>query len=187
MELPTTQEPQIGFHLLTPDGPYPNNSELPLLIYAKALSQANVNGDKAIVQLFEKNGWANSWTNGIYDYHHFHSTTHEVLGIAAGEATVQFGGTDGIVEKIRKGDVIIIPAGVAHKCVHSTEDFSVVGAYPNGQDYDLQTGDEGDDRPIGFQNNVNVPLPEKDPVFGDGGPLLQYWANDVQGNASTNV
>lgn len=178
MVLPSTQE-QIGFHLLTPDGPYPNNPELPLLIYARVLPVDEPQPAEKIIDLFKENGWENAWTNGIYDYHHFHSTTHEVLGIAAGEATVQFGGTDGIVEQVRAGDVIVIPVGVAHKCVHASEDFSVVGAYPNGQQYDLQTGEEGEERSEGIENN-NIPMPVKDPVYGENGPLLQYWDYNPQ-------
>ena len=43
-------------------------------------------------ELFESNGWGRFLRNGIYDYVHYHSRIHEVLGVARGEGTVQFGG-----------------------------------------------------------------------------------------------
>ena len=42
--------------------------------------------------LFDRHGWRDGWRDGIYDFLHYHSRTHEVLGIAAGSATVRFGG-----------------------------------------------------------------------------------------------
>lgn len=177
MDHPAQEFAKVNVHLFTADGRFPNNAELPLLIYKRAIDERSASAPE-IIRLFEKNGWANAWTNGIYDYHHFHSNTHEVLGVAAGEATIQFGGTDGIVEELGKGDVVLIPAGVAHKCIHATEDFSVVGAYPGGQDYDLQTAEEGETNKEAFENNTNVSVPEKDPVYGNDGPLIEYWQPD---------
>jgi uncharacterized protein YjlB len=54
--------------------------------------------------------------------------------------------------------------------------FSVVGAYPKGQEsYDLRTGEERE-RPGVLENIRGVPLPETDPLFGEGGPLLGRWS-----------
>jgi uncharacterized protein YjlB len=36
--------------------------------------------------LFDENGWGDSRRNGIYDYVHYHSRIHEVLGIARAKA-----------------------------------------------------------------------------------------------------
>ncbi len=40
---------------------------------------------------FNQNRWNTRWRDGIYSYHYFHSTAHEVLGIARGKARVQSG------------------------------------------------------------------------------------------------
>ncbi len=58
----------------------------------------------------EKNNWSNSWRNGIFNFHHYHSITHEVLGVHSGNAKVLLGGDRGILINAEKGDVIIIPA-----------------------------------------------------------------------------
>ncbi len=106
--------------------------------------------------------------------HHYHSTAHEALGVYAGSARVQLGGESGPVFEIRAGDVVVIPAGVAHKRVASTAEFGVVGAYPDGQRPDMCYGSDGE-RPGTDENIRRVPAPRKDPVFGDEGPLLDVW------------
>ena len=55
---------------------------------------------------FAANGWTGAWRNGVYGYHHYHATTHEVLGCHAGTARVQLGGPDGAVHEIAAGDVV---------------------------------------------------------------------------------
>jgi hypothetical protein len=37
-------------------------------------------------ELFALNGWLGAWVNGVFSFHHFHSTAREVLGIVAGSA-----------------------------------------------------------------------------------------------------
>src|SRR5205814_7090645 len=101
-------------HALPPDGVIPN-SRFPLLIYRKALSLTQSDPAALFEEVFERNGWSGTWRDGIYPYHHYHSVTHEVLGVFSGSATVQFGGESGVIEKLIAGDVVVIPAGVAHK------------------------------------------------------------------------
>lgn len=166
-------EPSVVKHILKDDRTFPN-SGLFLLIYKNVLALPESNAASSIEKIFESNNWKNTWRNGIYDYHHYHSTSHEVLGIYEGKANVQFGGPGGIAEDVSKGDVIIIPAGVAHKCNSASDDFKCVGAYPEGMDYDIKKGKE-DDRPKADENIKKVKLPETDPVYGLNGPLILNW------------
>jgi uncharacterized protein YjlB len=157
------------------DGAIPNNEKLPLLIYHQALDLAERRDPASIFEkLFAVNGWQGSWRNGIYSFHHFHSTTHEVLGIYNGSATVRFGGENGITEKLRYGDVVIIPAGVAHKNIGSSANLGVVGAYPRGEPWDMNYGRRGE-RPQVDRNIANATFPEADPIYGPEGPLFQFW------------
>src|SRR6266571_4826454 len=129
--------PEVSRHILHDDGQFPN-SYLFLLIYKQSFFPEYSASD--IETTFADNNWKNSWRDGIFDYHHYHSITHEVLGVYDGSATVQFGGANGISVSLQKGDVVVIPAGVAHKCISDDEDFKCVGAYPDGKDYDINKG-----------------------------------------------
>lgn len=165
---------EIEQFILLPSGEFPNNPSLPLLLYKKVLLPIEKNMDRKVTKLFKKNEWKNSWSGGIYDYHHYHSTVHEVLGICDGEAQIIAGGPGGTEIQLQKGDVLIIPAGVAHKCLGGSKDFLCVGAYHEGKDYDIRHGSK-DEPPYALQNIERVLLPENDPVFGSEGPLKNYW------------
>jgi uncharacterized protein YjlB len=167
------QDPQIQAHLFEDDDRIPNNPELPLLLYQGVLprSAALLSECEA---LFRENGWGGSWRDGVFSYHHYHSTAHEVLGVVRGSARVAFGGEAGVTMEVGAGDVVLIPAGVGHCNLGSSSDFLVVGAYPRGQSWDLRTG-EPDERPEVSENIAHVALPEADPVFGKEGSLLRHW------------
>jgi uncharacterized protein YjlB len=158
--------------ILEDDGRFPNNGKLPLLLYAGALKLSE--GASSVETIFHNNRWLYSWRDGVYSFHHYHSTAHEVLGVYSGSAEVQFGGEDGIKCTVRTGDVVVIPAGVSHKKLESTAGFSVVGAYPEGQMVDMQYGNEGE-RPGTDQNIASLSNPKTDPVYGAAGPLLDLW------------
>jgi len=158
---------------LKDDGIIPN-SKLPLLLYQGVIALSENDPAHIFEELFEENGWGDSWRNGIYSYHHYHSTAHEVLGIYRGSAKVQLGGEQGTIQNVRAGDVIVIPAGVAHKNLGSSDDFGVLGAYPKGHDWDMNYGKPGE-RPRADQNIARVSLPKMDPVFGKNGPLADKW------------
>jgi len=159
---------------LKDDGIFPNNSELPLLLYQHGVKLPERDGAAYFEKLFKRNSWGGSWRNGIYGYHHYHSTAHEVLGVYGGRARVQLGGGKGVLVEVGPGDVVIIPAGVAHKNIKSSSDFRVVGAYPKGQTWDMNYGKAGE-RPTADRNIEKVPLPVADPVFGRNGPLALHW------------
>jgi uncharacterized protein YjlB len=167
-------KPEVQKHLFKDDGRIPNNPELPLLVYPGVLPQSADLPSKCEA-LFWDNGWGGAWRNGVFPYHHYHSTAHEVLGVVRGSARIAFGGPEGITAEVKAGDVIVIPAGVGHRNLGLSGDFLVIGAYPRGQSWDLRTGEPGE-RPQVLENIRNVPLPEEDPVFRDEGPLLEHWA-----------
>ncbi len=164
-------QPELERFILEDDGRFPN-SNLFVLIYKKAFENTAGQGD--IMKTFERNNWKNSWVNGILDYHHYHSNTHEVLAIRKGNVTVLLGGPSGNEKKFSEGDVIIIPAGVAHKRLSASDNFECIGAYPNGANWDLKKGDDNE-RPLADENIKAVPLPDKDPVYGSEGPLALNW------------
>lgn len=160
--------------VLEDDGTFPNNPKLPVLVYKGAFLLHPKDETAAIKKVFEGNGWSNAWEDGIYDYHHYHSITHEVLGVFCGVADLQLGGPHGVCVEVVRGDVIIIPAGVAHKCLKCSDDFTVVGAYPGGRDYDMNYGKAGE-RTAAIENIAKVPLPDKDPVYGKSGMMIETW------------
>lgn len=173
--LQSIQNLNITRHILTEDGDFPNNALLPLLLYRQAIHLPEGGDETGIIrEILETNSWTNSWVNGIYDYHHYHSTAHEVLVITKGSARVQFGGPNGITLPVEKGDVIIIPAGVAHKRIGDADGFTCMGAYPEGQQYDMNYGRKGE-RPGAAANIKKVALPENDPLYGNDGPLIKNW------------
>lgn len=157
---------------LADDGTFPN-SPLPALLYKGVLDIPVLFPAKHVKDLFESHNWKNSWDAGIFEYHHYHSVTHEVLGVYSGEAIIQLGGEQGEKIKIQKGDVLVIPAGVAHKNLGKENDVGCVGAYPDGRDYDMNYGKPGE-RPRTDHNIHKVPLPKTDPVYGEGG-LTEIW------------
>lgn len=157
--------PDLETHQLNDDGDIPNNSRLPLIVYRGALDAESDDGERRFKELFKANGWGGSWVDSIYPFHHYHSTAHEVLGIARGSVRVQFGGRGGPTVEVQAGDAVFIPAGVGHCRVSREAGLSVVGAYPEGQDWDLRREGETDKEAIRRAID-HLPLPERDPVMG---------------------
>jgi uncharacterized protein YjlB len=152
------------------DGAIPN-SELPLLVYRNAVPVDPV----AIERLFAANRWPPAWRDGVHPFHHFHSTAHEALGVARGEARVLFGGPGGKVLTVQAGDVVVIPAGVAHCNQGQSDDLLIVGAYPDtSAGPDLRRG-KPDEHAAAKRAAAAVKMPEADPVEGRNGALLRVW------------
>ncbi|MGK7390333.1 MAG: cupin domain-containing protein [Candidatus Cyclobacteriaceae bacterium M2_1C_046] len=162
---------EIERYTLERNGAFPNNENLPLVLYRNVIVD-ELNYDSK--ETLEKNGWTGTWTDDVFTYHHYHSVSHEVLVILEGSATLIFGGPGGKEADVKKGDAVVIPAGVGHFNKKSSSDFKVMGAYPGGQeDYDICT--EKDDPKEKIKNIEKVPLPEYDPFEGAEGPLISYW------------
>ncbi|MDF2932836.1 MAG: cupin protein [Chryseobacterium sp.] len=150
------------------------NSKYPVLIYRNVFTDRGIKGAEWLEQKFKQNNWYNSWRWGIYPFHHYHSNTHETLGVFQGFAKVLIGGFKGKKVKISAGDIIIIPAGVGHKCLRHSEDFTVVGAYAEGKEPDLVKESETVKRDAALKNITEVPIPSQDPLMGNKG-LVHIW------------
>lgn len=162
---------QIKTATFADDGTFPN-SRLPLVLYVDAVLEPSA---EEIERLFGSNGWPPAWRASVFTYHHYHSRSHECLGVAKGRARLQFGGPGGQAFDVKAGDVVIIPAGVAHQRIEASADFLVVGCYPPGQqNWDILKGVAGE-RPGADVNIAALPLPRTDPVEGPGGALLELW------------
>jgi uncharacterized protein YjlB len=165
-------EPEVEAVLLPACNGFPNNAELPLLLYRDAVRDPDPG---EIERRLEENAWTGCWRDGVYDFHHFHSNAHEVLVCYGGSARIGFGGPEGITVEVSAGDVAVLPAGTSHKNGGASADFRVLGAYPAGQaDYDMKRGNEG--RVEELKRAIRaVPLPDNDPIYGAEGPLMVRW------------
>jgi uncharacterized protein YjlB len=147
------------------------NSNLPVLLFRGILAPHAAGKGPRFRQAFKKNGWTGLWTDTIYDYTHFHSNAHEVLGIAEGRVTVKLGGEDGRRFRLKAGDMLVLPAGIGHRRVGDDDGLKVIGAYPPGQSH-FNMKRKGRAIP-------KVPLPPTDPFYGEGGPLIRLWAGSM--------
>ena len=84
MRLETWQAP--------PGDRIPNNPRFPVLVYRGVEA---VTGADAARALFAEHGWGGSWVASVFDFHHFHSTSHEALAVVSGHATIELGGPAG--------------------------------------------------------------------------------------------
>jgi uncharacterized protein YjlB len=170
--------PLMEEHWFDDDGVVPNNPRVPLVVYRGVL-ESGPGAAAGCETLFAGNGWSGGWRGGVYPYHHYHSTAHEALGIVAGSAKVRLGGDSGTVVNLHAGDVVVIPAGVAHKGEAASPDLLIVGAYPGGRGPDMRIPGKGD-REQALANIAAVPPPATDPVCGRSGPLIERRRTGVQ-------
>jgi len=174
MQAQINNSAEIIVYQLDENGNFPNNTKLPVLLYKNVFQFGEENPAEVIENVFEKNNWGGSWRNGIYNFQHYHSTAHEALGVYSGWAEVQLGGPGNKSFRIEKGDLVVLPAGIAHKRINSGNGFAVVGAYPDGQSWDMNYGKENEFNSSKL-NISKVKLPQKDPVYGKNGGMFKFW------------
>lgn len=160
-------------HFLLPERDWvPNNPILPVLVYHGAVGTGGDGIADAFGSMFAENGWPVQWRDGIYSYHHYHSTAHEALGVASGKVVVMLGGPQGRSVELKAGDAIVLPVGTGHCQIERSEDLLVVGAYPEGQDWDICR-----DAPskAARERMAALRIPQSDPVGGSVGLLADTW------------
>ncbi len=170
-----TRELTVETIFFEPSEWVPNHPHLPVLVYRNAIYADGEMAPK-FEQRFREHGWQGLWRNGVYDYQHYHTGAHEVLGIAGGRARLLIGGQDGAELSVVAGDCLVLPAGTGHRRIDASRDFLVVGGYPPGQHADIQTGPANAEQ---LERIAGLPLPVFDPVEGADGALMRLWSRRV--------
>ncbi|KAH7072116.1 RmlC-like cupin domain-containing protein [Paraphoma chrysanthemicola] len=166
----------ITTHSIPPHSHLPNTSTHPLIIYHSVYPAHT--SPSLIETHLRTTSLVPAWRYTMYTTTHYHSSTHEVLCVYAGRARLLFGGegNPGKVEVVvGKGDVLVVPAGVGHRLLEDLagdgeEGYMMVGAYPRGCSWDMCYGkeeEEGERKRVG-----EVKWLEKDPMYGDDGPVV---------------
>ncbi|WP_292232420.1 cupin domain-containing protein [Mesorhizobium sp.] len=156
---------------LNPAPPFPN-SALPVILYRNCFTDS-----KELEHRLRSNGWIPDWysAEGMFPYHHFHSDAHEIIAVLKGKLRGKVGGPDGVEVVMGSGDVIVLPAGVAHIGLAVSADLWTVGGYPSGYAiHDFRLGDMGEYANC-LANTLSVPSPAADPLGGLDGPLAETW------------
>ncbi|RAL07189.1 cupin domain-containing protein [Aspergillus homomorphus CBS 101889] len=156
---------------------FPNTSiqSKPLIIYHKAFDASASD----LAAHFEDVGEVTpQWVYSMYRQTHFHSTTHEVLGVVSGRARLCFGGEenpDRFEPTVERGDLIIVPAGVGHRLLDELGadegSFKMVGAYPPQKEWDMCYGEPSEADKV-TKNIQQLDWFHGDPLYGKDGPVL---------------
>jgi uncharacterized protein YjlB len=175
-----TITPQSNIHVTIRQIPewrnIPNTSiqSKPLMIYHGAFNATSAELEAHLEEVAEV---IPQWVYTMYSQTHFHSTTHEVLGVVSGSARLCFGGEDNperFEPSVQRGDLIIVPAGVGHRLLEdlhgNQEEFQMVGAYPPGKQWDMCYGKSKEKAKM--QSINNVAWFQRDPLYGVDGPAL---------------
>ena len=162
----------LSNYIFADDGTIPN-SLLPVIIYRKVCN--TIDNAQWFEHCFQTNNWTNNWRDIVLPYDHFHSITHEVLGVSKGSVSLRIGGQkNGKIFEVSAGDVLILPAGVGHFALSNHKNYEITGGYPEGKSWDMMTGTP-EERKAAFRNIASLTIPTTDPVFGSNGGLIDLW------------
>ncbi|KUI62806.1 Uncharacterized protein YjlB [Cytospora mali] len=164
---------RVSQHSIPSHERLPNSSILnkPLLIYHSVFTNPSASAIES--HLTSIGVVTPQWRYSMYPTTHFHSTTHEVLCVSSGKARLCFGGEDNperVEPTVQAGDVMVLPAGMAHRLLEDSGGFEMVGCYPKGCDWDMCYGREGEEGRVTTIEKLD--WFEKDPVYGNQGPVL---------------
>ncbi|KAH6873426.1 RmlC-like cupin domain-containing protein [Thelonectria olida] len=167
---------RVSKHMIPAFELFPNCSiqNKPLLIYhsvfKKPISPAKVESHLASVGIVSP-----QWRYTMYNFDHFHTTSHEVLCITQGRARVCFGAKENkarVEIVVESGDAVVVPAGVAHSLQEDLDgDFQMVGSYPNGSTFDMCYGKPGEEDKVA--NVKSLEWFQYDPIYGGHGPATE--------------
>jgi uncharacterized protein YjlB len=100
------------------------------------------------------------------------------MAVINGRTIILLGGINGRNVLLKKGDVIVIPAGVAHMNLGDENDITCIGGYPSGRNLDMNYG-RADEHPMVDINIRHLPILDSGPLYGQDDPLIGIW-NSVQ-------
>ena len=80
----------------------------------------------------------------------------------------------GKVLEVKQGDAVLLPAGTGHQLIEGSRDLLVIGAYPFGPARDFMRSGEKDGEAV-RRRIRSVPRPERDPVAGEQGGIIEAW------------
>ena len=86
----------------------------------------------------------------------------------------RLGGEHGKNVEVHAGDVIVIPAGVAHQNVGASNDFGVVGVYAGGRQWGFASGCPGR-APQSRSQYCGFGNAGERSIYGVAGPLREIW------------
>ncbi|SGZ56104.1 CIC11C00000000480 [Sungouiella intermedia] len=149
-----------------------------------------------IKQLMEANNWRPERVYGSITVAHYHPNVHEAYAVLAGSSRLCLGqdvtieqttidnerGDNFVEVNLNTGDVIVIPAGVAHCSKTYSPQYRYLASYPKEGEYWRLVQKTHIDRVENYDNlkdvavSQNVLMPTADPVFGlESGGLLDLW------------
>ena len=174
MTLTAAKRLQVSRYQLPAFKGLPNTSiqGKPLLIYHAVFVPADASQIES--HLYSIGEVIPKWRYTMYSTTHFHSTTHEVLSISSGSARLCFGGDEnpGRIEvDVRAGDVIVVPAGVAHRLLEDKGAFQMVGSYPIDKTWDMCYGGAGEEEKVEAIKTLGWFT--RDPIYSVEGPALE--------------